>query len=304
LEKKFTYRPSPTALLDPCRGSIFKRLFTDNSPEGNLALQSFLEAVLGKKVSDIVLQQNELPIDNISEKDCKFDLNCKIDNSEYANIEIQSVNSECNFEKRAEYYCAHLMNHQILYGDNWKEVPKVYQISILKFTREKSSPNETFHYTFRTEDGFTLHNRQNIIFIELPKVKVLVEKIEHGEMSIEDLSPTQKWGIFILYSSQDEYSNIIKQISHSESGIKCAVQILDKISQDEIEWKRQFDEIILTNDRITRESYVKELGKKEGEEQTKLEVAKKLLKMDLEIEQITQTTELSLETINELKKTM
>ena len=30
MDQNFTYRPSPTALLDPCRDSIFKKLFTDN----------------------------------------------------------------------------------------------------------------------------------------------------------------------------------------------------------------------------------------------------------------------------------
>lgn len=49
MEQKRTYRPSPTALLNPCADSVFKRLFTDNSKEGYRVLQCFLETVLQKK---------------------------------------------------------------------------------------------------------------------------------------------------------------------------------------------------------------------------------------------------------------
>ena len=326
MTKNFTYRPSPTALLDPCRDSIFKKLFTDNSPEGSKALQSFLEAVLGKSVSNIVLQPTELPIEDAFDKQARFDLNCKIDNSEYANIEIQGINTEKSFEKRAEYYCAHLLNHNVPSGLKWQEVPKVYQISVLKFIREKNSEKEIFHYKFRTEEGYSLHDRQNIIFIELPKVEELVKKIEAEQMKIEDLTDTQKWSIFILYASKEEHNNIIKKISNSEGGIMCAVQILDKISQDEIEWKRQFDEFMIETDRRSLEQFYKdkgmEIGLAEGREQgkeeglqqglqqgleqgikqSKIEIAKKSLEKKLPMETISEITGLSIKEIQDLNK--
>lgn len=108
VEKK-SYRPSPTALLNPCVDPVFKRLFTDSSPEGKRALQCFLEAILQKAVSNIVIQQEELPIESIFDKKSKFDLNCKIDEQEFANIEMQNYNCKEVYEKRAEYYCAHFI---------------------------------------------------------------------------------------------------------------------------------------------------------------------------------------------------
>lgn len=38
METNFTYRPSPTALLNPCSNLIFKKLFTDNSEESRISL--------------------------------------------------------------------------------------------------------------------------------------------------------------------------------------------------------------------------------------------------------------------------
>ena len=80
---------------------IFKRLFTDSSPEGKKALQSFLEAVLQKQVSNIVLQPEEIPINSVYDKKSRFDLNCEIDKTEYANIEMQNYNCQEMYEKRA-----------------------------------------------------------------------------------------------------------------------------------------------------------------------------------------------------------
>ena len=157
-----------------------------------------------------------------------------------------------------------------------------------------------------------MHDRQNIIFIELPKVEQLVSKIEAEQMRIEDLTDTQKWSIFILYASKEEHNNIIKKISNSEGGIMCAVQILDKISQNEIEWKRQFDEFMIETDRRSLEQFYKdkgmEIGLAEGREQglqqgikqVKIEVAKKSLKKKLPIETISEITGLSIKEIQEL----
>lgn len=43
-----------------------------------------------------------------------------------------------------------------------------------------------------------------------------------------------------------------------------AVTILKNISQDELMWKRQFDELILENDRLTFEHFATERGMKKG----------------------------------------
>lgn len=326
--KKMHFRPSPTALLNPCLDIIFKKLFTDDSPQGNRALQSFLEAILGKSVSQIVLQPNELPIENVNDKNVRFDLNCKIDDKEFVNIEMQGINSEFAFEKRAEYYCAHLLNHHVVKGAEWKDIPKVYQISVLNFIVQKNSYKELFHYKFQTDEGFTLHERQNIIFIELPKVKILVEQIKQGILTEEDLTPAQKWSIFILFASKENYNHLIEKISNSEDGIMCAVKVLEKISQDEVIWKQQFDELIIENDRLSllgvardkmeqgyRDGMKKgleqglekgiaqgiEQGIEQGIAKNKREIAANLILIGMSCEQIASVTNLSIEEIQQLK---
>ena len=266
MSAKITYRPSPTALLNPCVDPVFKRLFTDSSPEGKRALQCFLEAILQKPVSNIVIQQEELPIESIFDKKSKFDLNCQIGENEFANIEMQNYNRKEVYEKRAEYYCAHLLNHHVPEGLKWQDIPKVYQISVLNFIREKDYPNEIFFYKFRSDEGLLLEERQNIIFIELPKIQQIVKNLMDKTTTVQSLTTTQKWCIFILYASNAELSSIIQEIANSEEGIMCAVTVLKEISKDELEWRRQTDQLMMENDRISFLAYAEEEGLKRGME--------------------------------------
>ena len=46
----------------------------------------------------------------------------------------------------------------------------------------------------------------------------------------------------------------------------CAVTVLKEISKDELEWKRQTDELMIENDRISFLAYAEEEGLKRGME--------------------------------------
>ena len=125
-------RPSPDALLNPCADPIFKALFTQESENSRNALTEFLSAVLQKEISDVKLEPNELPVESDQEKQSRFDLTCMAD-GEPINVEMQGVNVRKSFGSRAEYHCAHLMNHYVRRGMESWDIPKVYQISVLNF---------------------------------------------------------------------------------------------------------------------------------------------------------------------------
>lgn len=40
-----------------------------------------------------------------------------------------------------------------------------------------------------------------------------------GKTSVESLTDAQKWSIFILYASKEEFKSLINEISHSQEGI-------------------------------------------------------------------------------------
>ena len=252
-------------ILNPCIDSTFKSLFTTNSPESNTALRCFLQAVLGHQVTEVRLQPNELSTETPFDKQTQFDIACVLDETEPVNVEMQGVNREKSYDKRAEYNAAHLMNHYVPKGLEWKDVPKCYQISVLNFIYDAASEEIVSHYTMRTDDNRRLSSRLNIYFIELPKLK----KLNH--LKLEQLTSIERWIKFLLYANDEKQTALIKKLSTMEEGIMQAKTVLDILSQDEINWYREWAEIKRVNDELTWKNAALREGREEGEAKGKAE---------------------------------
>ena len=293
-------RPSPTALLNPCADPIFKILFTNESKESNIALTVFLTDIIGKKVSNVVLQPNELSGESVTDKQSEFDINCKID-GKIVNIEMQGLNKSQHFGKRAEYHVAHLLNHYVTKGTKWEEALRVYQISVLNFIFDKSEPESVNYYLLRNDNGRPVAEVLNIIFMELPKIAMLSDDISL-------LTPAQMWGKFFLYASNPEKRDFIEKLAESNRGIKMAVTVLKNISQDEINWYHETRYWMHVSDERTMMSAAKKKGlaegrkegKAEGRNEKAIEIARNAIKAKLPLEQIAAITSLSLEQVKEI----
>lgn len=332
--EQISMRPSPDALLNPRYDAIFKALFTDNSPQARIALQSFLEAILEAKVSDIKLQPNEVAVESVTDKNAVFDISCVLNDSEAVNIEMQGIDVTGWYDRRAEYYVAHLLNHHTVSGLEWEKVPKVYQISVLNFIYDDKSSDFLSKYSMTTPDSRNLSGRMNIYFVELPKL--LGTDIEE----IDSLTPAEKWVKFFLYADDAEKKSYIDELCSSSGGIMAAQESLFKISKDESNWilqtwldKKARDELSMRNEALRAgqakghaEGFEKGLaeGIAEGREkgiaeglekgiaegrqegiQTGIQQSQKsivcnALKMGLSVNQIMELTGLSEERVNEL----
>ena len=230
---KKSLRPSPDALLNPRCDAIFKTLFTDNSDEVRLALKSFLEAILCVKVSDIQLRPNEMSVESETDRQTVFDITCTMDGTEAVNIEMQGLDIHRDFDKRAEYNVAHLLNHYTPKGTEWKNIPKAFQISVLNFIYDATTSDTFAVYQMQTKDNHHLSDRMAVVFIELPKLMFNVPD------DIEKLTPAEKWGKFLLYADDESKQDFVGRLCNSEEGIMAANVTLAKISKDEANWLRQ-----------------------------------------------------------------
>ena len=249
-------RPFQDALLNPCADPIFKILFTNESKESNQALTSFLTDIIGKKVTNVVLQPNELSGESLTDKQSEFDINCRID-GKIVNIEMQGLNKDEHFGKRAEYHVAHLLNHYIQKGMDWNESLKAYQISVLNFVFDKGEAESINHYFMRNEKGRTVAKMLNIIFMELPKIERLPDDIAL-------LTPAQMWGKFFLYASVPEKRDFLEQLTKANRGIAMAVTVLKNISQDEMNWYHETRYWMHVSDMKTMKNAAERRGLKEG----------------------------------------
>lgn len=317
-------RPYPGALLNPCADPTFKMIFTSATEESHIALTEFLSDVIGKKITDVVLQPNELAGDFYGDKQPEFDITCKID-GQYANIELQGQNNDFSYGQRTEYHIAHLLNHYTPKGTDWSEIPQVYQISIMNFVFDRDEKDAVNHYWVQNKHGRKVGDRMHFIFIELPKIAKLPD-------SLKDLTKSEMWGKFFLYAPDEAKKDFINDLTDKTEGIKMAVSVLSSISDDEANWIRETHYWDRVSTEKTRSNAIKrrfqeglrranenglKLGIKQGIEQGIVQgieqgieqgimkTVKNLLSMgSLSTEQISQASGLSIEEVEKIKEKM
>ncbi len=137
----YTKRPTSTAILSPLYDYTFKSIFTQETKESYLALQSFISAVLERKVRNVQLKSNEPSTETKKQKRMTFDVSVEFDDGEVSDIEMQAWKQRYNYATRAEILVSRLLTNNAKRGKNWI-APKVYQISIINFHYEKSDNKE------------------------------------------------------------------------------------------------------------------------------------------------------------------
>lgn len=256
-------RPYPTALLNPLADPIFKILFTTDSPESKEALRCFLCDILGKEVTDVTLQPNELVGECLSDKQTEFDINCKLD-GKCVNIELQGQNHYSEYGKRVEYHVAHLLNHYTPKGTQWYEIPQVFQISVVNFIFNKNNNECVNWYSLKNKDGDEIAQLMNVIFIELPKIEKLPD-------DVEKLTKPQLWGKFFLNASRENKQDFVKLLCEKNRGIKMATETLSLASEEHLNWYHESRYWMHVSDELTMKRAAtlegREKGLKEGLQQ-------------------------------------
>jgi predicted transposase/invertase (TIGR01784 family) len=257
-DKLKRYRPSQDALLSPCSDEVFKALFTNESVESRTALRCFLSAVLHKEVKNVQLRPNEPPVLDDSDKAVRFDVSCTFNDGEAADIELQGVNRYHSFGARAEYLCARLLNSVFHKGDNWQDMPQIYQISLVNFIFDKDDESAVGHYRMQKHNGHLLSGILTAIFLELPKIDAL------GDIPPESLNSEQKWCKFFLDADNPDRQEYVRKLAAEEGGIMEAKKTLDRISSDWVLWKQELDRDVIESDRKTELQYIQEQGLERG----------------------------------------
>lgn len=232
MKNKQTLRPSPTALLNPRIDAIFKAIFTQETEDSNMALESLISSVLGRKIDSLKITSNEPPVTTTKDKKMSFDVSVTFEGGERASIEMQGRNVDNSFETRSEIQVARLLNNNAKSGKKWK-VKKVYQISVLNFHLPKDDICEMSWYTMKNQKGHELSQRLNVIYIDLLVIKKLLGT------PVEKLTPLQKWGLYLSYADDERQKDYISQITQSEKGIMKAKKIIGHMSKAESNWHLQ-----------------------------------------------------------------
>ena len=276
-------------LIDICYDNVFKAVFTKESPESRKALSRLVSAFIGRDVQAVKITANEPAIDNIRDRQMRFDIACQTEKGELINVEM-SLNPTSIEPVRLEFHIGKLFTGQDIRGSDkdYGDLKEAYQIAFL--VKERFFADDAFLHTFEYYDrknSMPLGGRSRIITLELSKLEEVVEK-PAGEMS----SP-EHWAVYFRYLRDMDKRRKINEILEYEEGIAMANEVLMTISRDQVERARLMSEFKYELDTRTRIND----AKREGQRETKEEIVRNALAHGLSLEVIQDITGLDLEDI-------
>ena len=271
---------------------IFKRVFAYKGNES--VLKDFLEALLKIEIKGIKITNPEIIPYEKGEKRGLLDIKAEINDGTILDIEMQMEN-ERNTEERATEYIGKMISEQLQVGDNYKTLKKsiVIFIANYNFLKRNSYHNigrMKFEETIEDEYVNMGYEKEEKIaskyiefhYIELPKFK---------KRSPLKFTKLDQW---MCIFTQNKEGIMLAEKENKE--IKRAINTLDFLSKDPKERERHNSIVMAEYNRLVSQQNFFEDGKKEE----KIQIAKKLLKMNIPINQIIEATELTEEEIEKI----
>ena len=273
---------------------IFQAIFGEVGSEN--ITKDFLEKILKRKIEKISLDKN--PILRRELKDDKLgvlDIITELDGKEKCNIEMQLIDKN-NIIERMLYYWSKMYTRQIKAGDDYNKLEKTIVILIADFNI-KGLEEVEYHSTWKIIETNSVKKLILTDKFELDIIELL--KIKGRENEKDQLLD---WLIFL---ENPESERVIRKMEENEN-LKEAVEKLDRISEDE-----KMQRIIELREKAIRDEhaiYAKgvddgiEEGKAKGAREKQIEIAKSMLKENMDIEMIIKITGLTKQEIEKLQE--
>lgn len=272
-------------LLNPKSDYVFKRIFGHIGNEEITC--DLLNSILENKITEIELDKNPiLEKDLLDDKLGILDIKAKADNNVNINIEMQVVDQK-NIEKRILYYWSKIYTQGIKETENYEKLEKSIVILFTDYNLEKLKEIEEYitRWNIREKEHkhVVLTNVFEIYIIELKKYK------ENG-------TNKKALDIWVEFLKNPE----VVTMNENNKAVKKAKEVLEEISQDERE--RYLAELrqkyIMDQKAMIDAGYDK--GLEQGEKNKAIEIARKMRKEKISIEQIARITGLTEREIKEL----
>ena len=280
---------------------VFKRIFGKGGNEK--ILKSLLEAILRIEIQKIEIKNPEIPKETIDEKLSILDIKAEINDNTIIDIELQVGNTTA-IERRLVVYNAKLIAGEIKVSEKYQKAKDTIVICIindnvvkrnayLSLAMLKYEETEEIRYVnmeYEKEEEY-LTDMVKYYIIELPKFKKKKPKVA-------DL--LEKW-LYVIGGDR----KMMEECKKENEEIKEVVEQLTQMSADEYE--RELYEI-RERSRLTYNTEMYEArrqgeakGKEQGEKESQLKIAKKLLERKMSTQEIAEITGLKEEEIEKLK---
>lgn len=278
---------------------VFKRIF--GQEENKEALKDFLESILKIKIEKVEINNPELPKDFYDSKYGMLDLKVTLDNQIIVNVEMQ-VQNQHNIEQRSTYYMSRVYSQQIGENEPYINCKKVIVINILNFNYykrnsyhsiarmkfEKNNQEEYVDMGYENEDEYATDYIEMHI-IELQKFKKKNPKID---------TKLEQWLWLFVGGEEEKMRRIGKKNKEIEKiDKKLASMSLSREERNNYEFRRK---AIL--DEISAIDYATKKALSQGIKQSTQNIAKEMIKKNMDINLIMELTKLTKEEIEKIKK--
>ena len=267
-------------------------------------LKDFLQAILKRKITNIVVK-TEVTLDKTvkNSKECRLDLLAEIDNKEQINVEIQNSN-KYNTVSRSLYYGSTLYRNSLKEGEDYNKAKRTVVIMILDYNEFKDG---TYHEVARMKRDYNneiITDKVEYHYIQLPKFIETVKEIKTDE---------EMWIAYISNQLDKEEKGELIRMKKSIEEINA---IVDEVMNDRDVYDALTIRELNEYDRKAALSYAKEKGEEEGRAEglktgraeglveggrkKQIEMAKKMLEMNMSKEQILEITGLTEEELKNI----
>ena len=275
---------------------IFKRVFAYKGNES--VLKDFLEALLKIEIKGIKITNPEIIPYEKGEKRGLLDIKAEINDGTMLDVEMQMKN-ERNTEERATEYMGKMISEQLQVGEDYQNLKKSIVIFITNYNFLKRN---SYHSVGRMKFDKTIEDEYvNMGYDEEDEVAskyIEVHYIELPKFKKKELSKFTKLDQWMCIFTQNKEGIMLAEKENKE--IKRAINTLDFLSKDPKERERHNSIVMAEYNRLVSQQNFFEDGKDEGKKEEKIQIAKKLLKMNIPISQIIEATELTEEEIEKI----
>ena len=278
---------------------VFKRIFAHKGNEEFLI--QFLSALLKVNITSIdIMHDIHLEKDIEEDKLGIWDVRAIIDKKEIVNIEIQ-IKDLKNIVQRSTFYASKIVSNQLVQAEQYQNIKPVIAICILdyEFLPYEDYINDTKTVLSNHRD-YEINPYVKYIYIELPKFRKSVKKYD-------DI--ISQWLTFI----DGVNSRGLEEAMEKNEKVRKAQEELEYLEGDEafkrkVELKEKYEKDMNSAIHYGREEGMKkglqeglQKGLQEGKTSEKKDIAKKMLEIGMNVEQIMKITDLSKEEIEKLK---
>ena len=273
-------------------------------------LEGFLTVFIGEEVKIVEILESEGNQQTPDDKFNRVDIKARNSKGEIILVEVQNT-SELYYLERILYGVAKAITEHIHLGDTYKEVKKVYSISILYFDIGKGADylyvGQNKFIGVHTNDQLVITAKEKGALVQKSPAEIFPEYIlvRVNEFDKVAVTPLEEWVAYLK-------SGVIKE-NTTAPGLQEARKKLQYYSMTDAEryaYDEHLNAVMIQNDVLgnAREEGLAEgraegltQGRAEGRAEAKKDIVKSMLGNGLSVEQVAKFSGLTIEEVESIK---